>query len=196
MDRASHHRSKDGRGLRRGSDLVQSLLGRLLLVAVLGVLPLTAATVGVQQYHAVVRASQAQARTRHLVTAHLLADAPAASGNADLSGQVPALAGWTTPNGAVHGATVKAWPGQAAGTPVQVWIGPDGSRTTAPATQAQAALRGFQFAAGTAAVMALLCVLVWKGSRLVLDRYRYAQWEAEWARVEPGWSRRRPGRPG
>jgi hypothetical protein len=170
-------------------------VGRIV-VSALVVLPVAAAAVGFQQYQATVRTAQAQTRTWHLVTAHLLTDATVPASSEAGVGQVPVAASWTTPDGAIHGATVLAWHGQAVATPVQVWIGPDGSRTAAPATRAQATLRGFQFAGATAAEIALLCVALWNGSRLALDRYRYRRCEAKWMQAEPGWSRLRPGRPG
>ncbi|MER5434099.1 hypothetical protein [Streptomyces sp. NPDC002588] len=73
---------------------------------------------------------------------------------------------------------------------MRVWVDRSGTVTTAPAGTLDATtsgwlvggLAGFGVAAGSYAA--------WTGTRLVLDRRRYAQWDTEWERVEPGWSAR------
>jgi len=137
----------------------------------------------------------ARADDRHRVTARLLEDAPAPtrefwrSQEETWSKQEEASAVWTDPAGRAHRAPVSVRPGTKAGTTVPVWIDRDGNRTTRPPSDGdateQAVSRGTVTFGG-------LSVIVWgayRSSRAMLDRSRFRRWAAEWAVVEPVWSR-------
>ncbi|MFE1318656.1 hypothetical protein [Kitasatospora phosalacinea] len=172
--------------LRRGSDRVQWWLSRLLLVLALAGLPAGLAA-GLASYHSQTRAAQAQAATRHPVTARLTEDVPAGLDTRT----VPAAVTWTA-DGVVHKAVVEVDSGQDVGAPVPVWLDADGTVVHAPATAGQAAATAWTAALVTATALPLAGALVWKGALYVLDRRRYARWDAEWRLVEPRWTRRQP----
>ena len=80
--------------------------------------------------------------------------------------------------------------GATAGATVVLWIDRDGNRTTRPLSNGdvtgQAVGRGIMTFGG-------LCVIAWgayRSFRTLLDRSRSRRWTADWAVVEPVWSRR------
>ncbi|MGW4806186.1 Rv1733c family protein [Kitasatospora sp. NPDC004272] len=172
--------------LRRSSDRVQWWVSRLLLVLALAGLP-AAVAAGLASYHSQARAAQVQAAARHPVTARLAEDVPAGLATRT----VPAAVTWTA-GGTVHRAVVEVESGQGVGVPVRIWLDADGTVVHAPATAGQAAAAGWTAALVTATALPLVSVLAWKGTLCVLDRRRYARWDAEWQQVEPRWTRRQP----
>ncbi|WP_235437849.1 hypothetical protein [Kitasatospora griseola] len=154
-------------------------------------LPTASASAGVLSYRAQLHTGQVQSTTRHSVTAQLTADAAMPSSNQS-TGKVPATAAWAGSDGTTRTTTVQVWPGEKAGTPVAVWVDARDTVTSAPVTRGQASAAGWTAAAVTATSVPLLCLAAWKGSVHVLDRHRFAQWDAEWSQVEPHWSKRLP----
>ncbi|MFJ8441270.1 Rv1733c family protein [Kitasatospora griseola] len=172
--------------LRRGSDRVQWWLARLLLVLALAGLP-AALAVGLTVHTAEARAARAQSAGRHPVTARLAEDVPAGPD----TGTVPAVVAWTA-DGTTHRATATVDSGQDAGAPVRIWLDAHGNLVHAPVTAGQATTAAWTAALITATAVPLACALTWKGTVFVLDRCRYARWDAEWQQVEPRWTRRQP----
>ncbi len=172
--------------LRRGSDRVQWWLSRLLLALALAGLPAgLAAGLAAQHDHA--RAARVQAATRHPVTARLTEDVAAGLDTRT----VPAVVEWTA-DGTTRKATVEVDSGQNAGAEVRIWLDRGGAVVHEPATAGQAAATAWTAALVTATALPLLSALAWKGTLYLLDRRRYACWDAEWQRVEPRWTRRQP----
>ncbi|GAA2744076.1 Rv1733c family protein [Kitasatospora cinereorecta] len=182
--------SKRVNPLRRSSDRFQWWLGRILLAVVLVGLPVAAAAAGLQSYRAEVHAGRAQSAARHTVTAHLTADAVDSA--PQVVSKVPVTASWTAADGTTRTTTVRIWPGVRAGTPVVLWVDGRDAVTSAPVTGGQAVTAGLTTAAVTAGSVAVVCLAAWKGSVRLLDRGRYARWDAEWSLVEPRWSKRLP----
>jgi len=170
--------------LRRGSDRVQWWAARLLLVLALAGLP-AALAAGLTAYHAQTAVARSQAATRHPVTARLAEDVPAGIR------AVPAPVTWTT-DGTAHRGTTEVDPGQGVGTPVRIWLDANGRLVHAPVPTGQATAAAWTAALVTATALPLVSGLAWKGTLHLLDRRRYARWDAEWQRVEPHWSRRQP----
>ncbi|GAA4833497.1 Rv1733c family protein [Kitasatospora terrestris] len=178
-----------GNPLRRGSDRVQWWLGSVLLATAVLALP-AAAAAGFATYRAQLHAGQTASATRQPVEARLTADAPLA--DSGTPAKVPATAAWTTADGATRTASVQVWSGERAGSTVTVWTDARGAVVPAPVTRGQAAQDGWLTAATLATTVPLLCLCAWKGSLLLLDRRRLAQWDTEWTLVEPHWTRRQP----
>ncbi|MER5642292.1 hypothetical protein ABT095_35790 [Kitasatospora sp. NPDC002227] len=176
--------------VRRTSDRVQWWLARVRLAVLAVTLPAAAVTTGLRSYRGELHSAQTQSATRHPVTARLTTDAPGPTG-AD-SAKVPATAAWTASDGTTRTATVDVWAGESAGTAVSLWVDSHDTPVSAPPNHAQAVTSGWTTAALTAGSVALLCLGLWKGSVHLLNRSRYARWDAEWSQVEPRWSRRLP----
>lgn len=149
-----------------------------------------ATSAGLLSYRAQLHNAQIQSSARHQVTAHLTGDA--VDGSRPDTTKVAATAAWITADGSTRTATVTVWPGERAGTAVALWLDSHDTVVSLPVTATQAAATGWTTAAMTAGSGAVLCLALWKGSILLLNRARYALWDAEWTQVEPRWSKRLP----
>ncbi|BCL24659.1 hypothetical protein ACPCBX_00850 [Streptomyces tuirus] len=96
---------------------------------------------------------------------------------------------WTAPDGSTHRDEARVPPRAPAGSTLSVWVNRSGDLTTPPVSSGEAWLHtvmagalGGVFA-GSAALGA-----TWL-ARLLLDRRRMAQWDAEWERIDTrrGW---------
>ncbi|MFD7643394.1 hypothetical protein ACFV4P_22380 [Kitasatospora sp. NPDC059795] len=172
--------------LRRSSDRLQWWAARLLLVVAIGGVP-AALAVGLAVHQDQARAVREEAATRHPQTARLLADVPVAVGVTTTRAAVA----WNT-DGADHRASAVVTAGQPAGTPVRIWLDDDGQVVPQPAGAGEAAAVAVTAALLTATAVPLLSILAWRGVSILLDRRRYAGWDAEWQQFEPQWTRRQP----
>ncbi|MEV6591383.1 Rv1733c family protein [Streptomyces acidicola] len=183
------HRERVSRGanpLRRTSDKIETWFLRfLLLVLTLG-LPMASISAGVTAYESSMRTVQAQTAQRQQVTARLTSDAGGGAGDGTRQAQIH----WTDRNGKERSGTTLVRSGTPKGTTVRVWLDRDGIVTGPPMTEYNARTTGW-FAGSSAAAGVFAGFLAARaGMRQVLDRRRYARWEAEWALVEPLWSAR------
>jgi hypothetical protein len=132
----------------------------------------------------------------HAAAATLLEDAPKSPppDESGISGDtVWAKVRWRAADGSTHQGRAKVGARTPAGTRVTVWTDRTGRPASKPPTateaQLQAAFGGALVALGTGgAVLA--------GGHLArgrLQRRRLAEWDAEWARIGPQWSRRMNG---
>ncbi|MFJ4621809.1 hypothetical protein [Streptomyces sp. NPDC088812] len=172
--------------LRRTSDRFEAWFRRLLMfVLVLG-LPAAAVGAGLTAYDSSMRTVRAQAAERQQVTARLTADA---GRDGDMASR-PARVRWTDGHGVVRTGTAYVESGTHQGTAVRVWVDRHGAVTTAPTSPLDAKTTGW-FVGGMAAFgVAAGVYAAGIGMRWVLDRRRYARWDAEWDLVEPSWSAR------
>jgi hypothetical protein len=190
-DNADRAQAGPGRNpLRRRTDKIAAGLAALLLaVFLIGAPFLSVAAVGWAGHHgpAELRAN----RSWHQVSAVLLQGAPTPSATSGVLGYYhQVLARWTTPDGRPRTGRIPVSADMAAGRTVRLWVDAAGSPTdpppnlwAVPTRQAAAAV------AGAAALGIVLLCLAWAG-RWVLDRRRFADWEAAWAVVGPQWTRR------
>jgi hypothetical protein len=176
--------------LRRPTDRVQSWFTVLfLLVLVLG-LPMAALSAGHAAYASQMRVVHAQEAARHQITARLAEAAPGGPGQSDVTELRIAKVGWTGEDGARHTGVATVPGGADAGTEVRLWVGPDGNLAQPPASPSTARTMGWFTGTLTAAVVLAAAFAGRARVRQVLDRRRYARWEAEWKVVEPAWSGR------
>jgi hypothetical protein len=109
-----------------------------------------------------------------------------------VTGRPVVPARWTAPDGRPVDGEVPARLGTRAGEDLTIWVTADGRRTEAPMSSWQ-----------TAQVAVVLTVLGWLGALILLSgsygvlcwllgRHRDRRWTAEWAAVEPTWTRRVP----
>ncbi|UIX34168.1 Rv1733c family protein [Streptomyces sp. GQFP] len=100
---------------------------------------------------------------------------------------------WTDANGGSHTDRTKVDADTTAGTTVTVWVNREDELVSKPVAPSEARL---QAAAGgvLVALGAGTGVLVaGRLPRALLERWRLAEWEAEWERVGPGWRKRMLG---
>jgi hypothetical protein len=176
--------------LRRPSHTVERVSRVVLLLLVLLSVPaaLVAGTAVRSDLEALAR-QQAGERTQATAVATADAEAPA---DAPPRTRVPVPARWTSPEGVVVTGAVPERPTTRAGDTLTIRTTADGRRADEPMTAAEVrrstlVLVGVGWAGGLGAAVLLHVALC-----RLLDRRRDRQWTHEWARVEPGWSRRLP----
>jgi hypothetical protein len=96
---------------------------------------------------------------------------------------------WTAPTGLDREGRVPVPPGAKAGSVVRLWVDPDGEYTSPPLSDGDITARST-----AAALLTYLCITVIAGGlylmfRRALDRSRMRRWDADWAVVEPVWTR-------
>ncbi|MEU8827450.1 hypothetical protein [Streptomyces sp. NPDC048636] len=174
--------------LRRRSDRIQTWCTALFLLTLVCGLPFAALGAAGAAYGSQMRVVRAEEAARHQITARL-AEAPADPGRA---GRAPRQARvlWTGTDGAHHSGLATVTGGPRPGDAVRVWVDRAGELVRAPASPATARTVGWFTGCLTAAAVVMLACAARTRTRQVLDRGRYARWEAEWKEVEPAWSGR------
>ncbi|WP_158888112.1 Rv1733c family protein [Amycolatopsis anabasis] len=176
--------------LARGWERLEA--GLLIGAALCALLALPLAVLqGAQAYADQLELSDRQRAERHPATAVTLSNAPDPAARPDGTptpgtAQVPAR--WTV-IGSERRGNVTVNEGTAAGAAVPIWLDPRGDLVAAPVTAAEAAATGI--GVGTAIWLSAITVLgglYWVG-RKALDRSRAAEWEREWSRIAPDWTR-------
>jgi hypothetical protein len=174
--------------LRRPSHTVERVSRVVLVLVVLLSVPV-ALVAGTAVRSDLAARAERQAGERTPATAVATADA-AAPADAPPRTRVPVPARWTSPEGVVVTGAVPARPTTRAGDPLAIWTTADGRRADEPMTAAEVrrstlVLVGVGWAGGLGAAVLLHVALC-----RLLDLGRDRRWAREWARVEPGWSRR------
>ncbi|MET8130612.1 hypothetical protein ABZV24_01280 [Streptomyces sp. NPDC005251] len=182
----AEHAHRGGNPLRRPSDVFEWWFRRLLVAVLLVGLPVAAYSAGTTAYETSMRTARAQAAQRHEVTARLTENVKRDTYVA----KQPAQVRWTDTHGVVRTAMVLVKPGTSKGTAVLVWVNRNGTVTGPPTSVLHARTAGWTAGGAAAFGTAFGVYGVWAGTRLPLDRRRYARWDTEWERAEPLWSAR------
>ncbi|WP_086784519.1 hypothetical protein, partial [Streptomyces caniscabiei] len=165
------HRSGGANPLRRPSDRFESWLRRLLLVVLLVGLPLAAYGAGTAVCESSMETVRAQTAERHEITARLTEDLDGAN---DASKQL-ARVRWTDEDGDVRTGNALVKAGTDKGASVRVWLDRDGKLTSPPMNTLNAKSSGWLAGGMAAFAVAFGCYAVRSGTRLLLDRARYAR---------------------
>ncbi|WP_328766661.1 Rv1733c family protein [Streptomyces sp. NBC_00286] len=175
--------------LRRTSDRAEAWCsGFLLAVLVLG-LPVASVSAGLAVHESTMRTVQAQAAERFQVTARVTSAPEAASGAAADEKQKVQVR-WTDKDGRQQTGSAPVPLDKTAGSTVRIWVDREGTVKNPPMPASNAKAGGWLMGGMTAVGVYAGFVAARKGMRLAFDRRRYAQWDAEWDRVEPLWSAR------
>jgi hypothetical protein len=178
--------------LKRGSDRIQFGARVLLLVVVLTAVPvaLAVATATATQTRSV---ADAEAADRHQVTATLAEDAVVSAADTGQAGPGTSVAAtWTAPPGIARTGVVHVPAAAKAGATVTIWVDRKGAVTTKPLGGADVVARAISYSVPTFFGTSALAILGYVGLRGLLDRSRMRRWTADWAVVEPVWSRKVP----
>ncbi|KOU63154.1 membrane protein [Streptomyces sp. MMG1533] len=184
--RRGDHAHKGANSLRRTSDRFECWFRRVLMVVLVLGLPAAAVSAGLTAYEASMGTVRAQAAERHQVTARLTAGVQSDEGWA----KRPAQVRWTDTHGVVRTGAALVKPGTPKGATVRVWVTREETVTSPPTSTLNATSSGWMVGAMAAFGVAAGSCAAWAGMRLIVDRRRYAQWDAEWDLVEPQWSAR------
>lgn len=132
------------------------------------------------------RTVRAQSAERQQVGARVMSVSEDAGRTVKAQAQVR----WTDSRGTVRTVTVLVKPDTSEGSTVRVWVDRGGTVVGPPLTGTRAVTDGW-FVGGMAVISVATGAFVTRaGIRHVLDRRRFAQWDAEWDLVEPMWTGR------
>jgi hypothetical protein len=176
----------------RPSDRLERCVRVLFALSLFAVIPIALAVATAA--HAQVRAvASAEAEDRQQVTVTLLDDVPARMDEEwDNPPNEQATAVWTDPSGIEHQVPVDVPPGSRAGSTLSVWVDGEGNRTTRPLTDGDVAAEAVGMGVLTLSGLSLVALGAYRWACALLDRSRSRRWAAEWAIVEPVWTRKVP----
>ena len=171
--------------LRRPTDRLQSVIGRVLLAVALCTLIGAVGATGSAYRNGLVRV-QHDAATRATVVGVLLDDADAAA-----SGPArPVRISYVDPSGRPHIGQLPISGRLLTGTPVRVEVDGDGQIGVPAPTRGDAVLSAAAVALGVTLLGGLLLGLTWFGVRRGVTARNHAAWARDWRRIEPQWSGR------
>lgn len=182
---AARRLALDRNPMRRRVDRVEAWL-----IAVTVLLLLVAAPIAGTHFAAQRQADQ-DASTRAAPAYPVKATVGAArSGTSQMAGPgTDRAARWTGPDGSPHRGTVVAPYRMRNGQTMTIWTNAHGYQREQPRTAAQMHADASAFGGFVAAGIILVGLgVVWAGHRL-LDRHRFADWDAQWAQIAPHWMR-------
>jgi hypothetical protein len=178
--------------LKRTSDRLEHL-ARILLVLILLMGVAVALAVATAHYTSARTETAAQAADRHRASAELLEDERA---RGDGAGTLPGVSGapavWTDSSGVERRGVIPVPEGAQAGSTVSIWIDREGTRTTRPISNGDVATESAGYALLTYIGISMVAFGAYRSFRKLLDRNRSRRWAAEWAKVEPVWTRTVP----
>jgi len=177
--------------LKRGSDRVQFAARVLLLTLLVTAAPVALAVAGAtgSQTRSL---ADAQAAVRHQVDATLLADAPPAGDASHGAVVSPVRASWTAPSGIEREGIIDVRADVEAGNTVTIWVDRAGGWTRRPLGTADVVSRAIAYGVATFLGISTLATAGYLVVSALLDRHRMRRWAADWAVVEPVWSRKVP----
>lgn len=173
---------------RRPSDRVELMTTWLFCGLAATVLVLTAVA-GVLVYGAASETVRQRAADLTRTTATTVSDVPAAPRDGGLASVYGGVR-WTDEQGAVRTGYTQVPALTKAGRTVVIWTDREGDVAMPPPGPEFPPIMTAASVMGMIAGGAVLLALVGWAERRWLDRLRAAEWDAEWRRVEPGWSGR------
>ncbi|MEU3980801.1 hypothetical protein AB0F77_11905 [Streptomyces sp. NPDC026672] len=179
--------------LRRRSDVLEAWTAVAVAVLLCVGAPLAGALAGLWAHDEARSLAAAQRAERHHVRAEVLGSVPERLPVAQGGRQRPyeARVSWTEPGAGTRTAEARVPGGTRDGDVVDVWFDPAGRDVPAP--PGDVAVWQHTVTLGvTAAGAAAVTVLLGNGVlRRISLRHRLGEWEHEWARTGPDWSRGR-----
>ncbi|WP_190014408.1 Rv1733c family protein [Streptomyces lucensis] len=179
--------------LRRRSDMVEAWTVLVVAVLLCVVVPLVGIATGLRAHDQGQAGAAAQRAERHQVRATVVGDPPrrSATTHGDREHPYRAQVRWTEPGKGAHTTWARVRAGTLTGDVVTVWIDSRGRGVAPPPDDVavwQHAVTVGLCSAGGAAGAVLLGYAV---ERRIAMRRRLADWEREWARTGPRWTRPR-----
>jgi hypothetical protein len=173
----------------RPSDRVQAAV---LLAVVLASLVAAAGAVllGIGIHAGESAESREQIASRYVATAVLVGDGPAVGSSGTPGDPRPATAFWITRDGQRRTGEVDAPAGTVAGNEVSIWLDATGTPTDHPLSPAAATIDAVVIATGLWAGVVFLLAGLYFGIVMVLNRFRFADWQREWAALQTPRTRR------
>ncbi|WP_416984862.1 hypothetical protein [Streptomyces sp. T028] len=180
--------------LRRRSDVVEAWTALIVAVLLLVAVPLAGTVAGRWAHDDAQTVAVQQRAERHRVQAEVVGRVPEGLPSADgvRERTYRVTVRWTPPGEKARTAEARVPEGTHKGDLVDVWFDARGRTVPPPpggsAVWQHALTVGVCGAGGTAALVLLGHAVI----RRVAMRHRLDEWDREWARTEPEWTRRRP----
>ncbi|MBN6055066.1 hypothetical protein JYK22_24230, partial [Nonomuraea sp. RK-328] len=180
----------DRNPVRRRSDRLEAV-GVVVALALVLLSVWPAVVLGRMAYENGTRAERAGADARRTVTATLVRDAPdtIADEHVALGAKVEAAARWAGPAGKPMTGQVTVPAGAKAGTRVSVWVDARGEPAPPPRRHGETVFDTVTAALLVLAGGAAVSFSGFRGFKRLLDRGRYAAWDAAWAEAARRWRR-------
>lgn len=182
---AARRLALDRNPMRRRVDRAEAWLTALTVLLLLVAAPIAGTHLAAQ------RQADQHARDRAVPTYRVTATVgPAPSGDSQMAGPATGRAArWTGPDGKPHSGSVVAPSSMRSGQTMTIWTDAHGHQRTRPRTEAQVRADASAFGGFVAGGIVFGGLgVVWAGRRL-LDRRRFADWDAQWAQIAPHWMR-------
>jgi hypothetical protein len=174
-------RRLDRNPLRRTCDRVETVILAGLITAFLAGAPFAVQAAGSVTHQGARHLQQTQLATRSRVVATTLEPIPPQSQSRGAAFAIPVVAAaWAAPDGRMATGTLPVFYGTPAGTKIWVWSTTSGKLADPPLTDDQVASLTTLGQALSALSAAALVALAWALTRTVLNRRRYAAWDADW----------------
>ncbi|MFI2435826.1 DUF3592 domain-containing protein [Streptomyces sp. NPDC018693] len=178
--------------LRRRSDVVEAWTALVVAVLLLVGVPLAGALVGGWAYGEARAVAAEQRAERRPVQAEVVGAVPGSppTGYGDREQSYRVTVRWTDPGQEPRTTTARVPSGTSTGDRVTVWVDGRGRGVAAP--QSDTTIWQHTLTVGVCAAIGA-GTLVLAGHAVVRHvslRHRLAEWEREWARTEPQWTRR------
>ncbi|MFD8253055.1 Rv1733c family protein [Streptomyces werraensis] len=181
-----HRVSRKANPLRRRSDQLEAWISRLLLLILLLGLPAATLGTGLATYRSAMGTVRTQSAERQEVDAQVVSAGRTVAATQEQRAQVR----WTGDEGTTRTDNARVKPHTPEGATVRLWVTRGGAVTGPPMTENQAVTTSWFTGGAAAAGFAAIIYVTRVGVRHELARKRYAQWDAEWERVEPLWADR------
>lgn len=178
----------DHNPMRRRMDRYQTWLSALAVLVLLVVAPLVGARLaGARRAD---QQAQAHASPVHRVTAYVTkGPAHGRPGNSVAGSRTSRFARWTAPDGTPRHGVLSVPYASSGAHPVTIWTDAHGDLRPRPHTTEQMSANATVIGVfGGVGALAGGLAVVWAGHRL-LDRRRFAAWDAQWAHIAPRWTR-------
>ncbi|MET7685987.1 hypothetical protein [Streptomyces sp. NPDC005423] len=179
--------------LRRRSDVVEAWTVLAVAVLLFVGAPLAGAVAGLWAHDTAHRVAAVQRADRHSVRAEVTGnpptDLPAVEGTRPHTFDVAVR--WTVPGRGTYTATAQVPAGTGHGDVVDVWFDSRGRSVAPPPDDAAVWQHTVGVGLGVAGGAIGVVLLTHSVTRRVSLRHRLAEWERDWARTEPEWTRRR-----
>jgi hypothetical protein len=188
--RLARGRRPDRNPLRRASDLIETAMLAVLVVAFLVAAPFAAQLSGASMRATAHQTQLAQQAAWQEVTAVVLKPASGSQAGGWGVADAPVLARWTAPDGTVITGQVPEPPGTVAGAKVPVWVTRAGQLTNPPLLDSQ--VSDLVLVTQLLSVVGLAIALTVTGllGHWALDKRRMAAWDADWRATGPRWTAR------
>ncbi|WP_307624017.1 hypothetical protein [Streptomyces sp. V3I7] len=179
--------------LRRRPDVVEAWTALLVAVLLLVGAPLAGALAGLWAHGEAREVAAAQRAERHHVEAQVIGrvpeDFPSESGGRERA--LRATVRWTEPGTGTHTGVARVPAGTRRGDRVDVWFDSRGRPVAPPPNDIAVWQHTVTIGVGVAGGLAAVTLLGHSVVRRIALHHRLDEWEREWARMGPEWTRRR-----